>query len=382
MAYGEPARLNELNEDQLALWNRRLSQIFARQIGAARREQTPPTGDAWLFDPIASPGGDPATATISWTAFPKRIAAEAPTMASAWRRADDSRNNQEEYCEWEVARDPARQNKVIRVTFTCENEDYYRFLADEAPDLLLALYRRHVSPNVQLADLVVNGDYVAQNKWNYPQTAGAHGILMHMAQRNNSFEAAVNLVAVASWPRVDDAGAPITGEQDLIACRPFGDSRRHSDPHIGAQINALVRAGNEVSFADPVGLYMNGFDLSDWETPDGSDPDDWFRIVRGSAEHMMRVVFEAPAAAGDFVLGDVKIGGRRIQFGGQIAEKVEIRIRGLARAAPAPAPALTCGGTPFGGAPFGLAGPAATGGFGMAGEATRVPHSVTLLSPE
>lgn len=376
MPYSAPAKLGELDDRLLGLWNKTLSAIFERQIDAARGEESPSSGRAWLFNPIASSAGPPTgEATITWTAFPKRIADEAPTIVKAWQRADDSRNNQEEYCEWEVVRDPAQQNKIIRVTFTCETTDYYTFLAEQAPDLLLALYQKHVSPSVELSDLIEGGRYVAQNKWNYPQTVGAHGVLMHMGQINNSFEAAVNLTAVASWPRVDGNGHPITGEQALIACRPFGDSRRHSDPHIGAEINALVRAGSEISFADPVGLYMDSIDQTDWETPDGSDPAEWFRIVRGAPEHMLRVVFEAPAASAH-VLGDVKIGGRKLQFGGQIAEKIQIRIRGIARSAAAPAPKLTCGGAR---APVGLVAAALAPRHALA---SRMPLNVTLLSPE
>jgi len=376
MAYSEPGKLNELDAGQLAKWNDTLSRILVRQAALAAQQEIPSSGRVWLYNPIVSGGGQPVEATITWKAFPKRIADEAPTIAKAWQRADDSRNNQEEYCEWEIVRDPAQQNRVVRVTFSCETEDYYRFLAENSPELLLALYKKHVSPNVKLEDLISGGDYVPQNRWNYPQTVGAHGVLIHMAQRNNTFEAAVNLASVASWPRVDDAGRPITGEQPLIACSPFGDARRHSDPHIGAEINALVRAGNEVSFADPVGLYMHEIDQSDWETPDGSSPTNWFRVVRGNADFMLRVVFEAPPGT-DAVLGDVKIGGRKIQFGGQIAETITIRLRGLARPAQAPAPNLTCGGSrsPAGGI-------LAADSTRLDASASRVPQSVVLMSSE
>lgn len=376
MPYSAPAKLGELDNHLLELWNHDLSALFERQVEAAKAEEAPSSGRAWLYNPIAASGGPaPSEATITWTAFPKRIADEAPTIVKAWQRADDSRNNQEEYCEWEVVRDPAQQNKIVRVTFTCETTDYYTFLAEQASDLLLALYQKHVSPSVQLSDLIADGRYIPQNKWNYPQTVGAHGVLMHMAQINNSFEAAVNLTAVASWPRADGDGRPITGEQALIACRSFGDSRRHSDPHIGAEINTLVRAGNEISFADPVGLYMDSIDQTDWETPDGTDAANWYRIVRGSRDYMLRVVFEAPPSAAH-VLGDVKIGGRKIQFGGQIAEKIQIRIRGVARSAPTPAPKLTCTGAPS------RVGLLAAEMAPLRRMATRTRQNVTLFSPE
>jgi hypothetical protein len=342
MSYSAPGKMTELNPQLLAKWNVFLSKIFEREIKTAKEEAQPPASRAWIYDPIATGVGNATEANISWTAFPKRISDQSPVPGQAWARADNNRNNQEEYCEWEVARDTGPDNKILRVTLTCETADYYTFLAKEAPDLLLSLYRKHVSPQVELSDLISNNQYVPQNKWNYPQLSGMHGVVMHMAQINNSFRAAVNLSAIATWPRVDSNGVPITGEQELIACSPFGDSARHSDPHIGAQINALVRAGNEISFADPVGLYMDSFDTSDWETPDGSPAENLIRIVRGSREFALRVVFEAPAGAG-FSLGDVLIGGRKIRFGGQIVEKVRVRIRGIARPAASPALKLTCG---------------------------------------
>jgi hypothetical protein len=341
MAYSAPGKLPELSDALLNRWSAAISGIFDRQVKVAENETSPPSQTAWLYNPIKAGGGNSAEASITWTAFPKKISDQSPVPGKAWQRADNNRDDQEEYCEWEVVRDSGPERKVLRVTFSCETEDYYTFLAEETPDMLLALYRQHVSPQVQLSDLMDGDKYKPQNKWNYPQNSGAHGIIMHMAQVNNSFEAAVNLTAVASWPRIDRNGGAITGEQELIACRPFGDKARHSDPHIGAQINALVRAGNEVSFADPVGLYMHSFDTSDWETPDGSPSDSLMRIVRGSKEFALRVVFEAPQGSG-FSLGDVRIGGRKIQFGGQIAEKIRIRIRGIARKAANTAPNLQC----------------------------------------
>jgi hypothetical protein len=377
VTYSTPARIDELTTAQLNAWNQTLSKMFDQQIAIAKAERSPPSAVSPLFNPITHGGRGLAEASISWVAFPKRVASEAPTPVEAWKRADQSRNVQTEYCEWEVVRDPNNAGKVVRVTFTCEAEDYYRFLSKENPDLLLSLYHRHVSPTVQLADLMRNGAYDPQNRWNYPQLGGARGILMHMGQINNSFEAAVNLGAVASWPRVNASGQMITGEQALIACRSFGDAAWHSDPHIGAEINSLVRSGNEFSFADPVGLYIDSIDLSDFETPDQSDPKTWFRVVRGTQDFMLRVVFEAPAGSGR-LLGDVKVSGRTLAFGGQIAEKLRVRVRGIARPAATVVPALTCGGLPAT-ANMQLV---AASTYSLNAGASRLPPGINLMSPE
>lgn len=111
-----------------------------------------------------------------------------------------------------------------------------------------------------------------------------------------------------------------------------------------------MRAGNEVSLADPAGLYIDSIDTTDWETPDGSQPSEWIRVVRPEIDRKtgveptdfaLRVIVEAPAGS-DFTLGDVTIGGNKIAFGGQIADKVSVRLRGIARPAPSQAPILPC----------------------------------------
>jgi hypothetical protein len=354
--FAAPGNLHELSDANAKAWNDQLSDFFdtgrteaakaAQDVGADPDRQ-------WFYNPITSPTPPPAaTKDITWIAFPKIVRSEAATDRAAWRKADDDRDEQSEYCEWETLRDPVRNNEVVRVTLTSETPDYYRFLAEHDRDHLLDLYRTHVSPQVQPSDLIVGGQYQTRNRWNLPQTAGDRGRIMHMAQGNNELLAAIILAAVASWPRAQGDGDGITNEQPLIACAQFGEAGRHSDPHIGALVNELVRAGNEVSLADPAALYIDAIDTTDWETPDGSRPSDWIRVVRPEIERKagveptdfaLRVVVEAPAGS-DAVLGDVTIGGNKIAFGGQVADKVSVRLRGIARAAPSQAPILACAG--------------------------------------
>jgi hypothetical protein len=96
--------------------------------------------------------------------------------------------------------------------------------------------------------------------------------------------------------------------------------------------------------------YIDAIDTTDWQTPDGSRPSEWIRVVRPEIERKTgvestdfapRVAVEAPAGS-DAVLGDVTIGGNKIAFGGQIADKVSVRPRGIAREAPSQAPTLSC----------------------------------------
>ena len=44
---------------------------------------------------------------------------------------------------------------------------------------------------------------------------------------------------------------------------------------------------------------------------------------------VLRLEYEVPPGQG-FVVGDLKIGGRRIEFGGQLAEQITVVIHGTA----------------------------------------------------
>lgn len=372
-----PGNIPELDPTGIQAWTLSLAEDFAAEVAQAKTVPNPDQGQAWFFNAATEDLAGTQTLDIGWTAYPKK--------ASPLQHAlvDDKRDLQEEYCEWEVARVNGR---VVRITFTTETPDYYEFLWKHDKPKLLALYQKHVSPAVRLPDLGnAQGGYNPRNAWNWPTQS--RGALMHMGQVNNSLRAAMNLSARASWPIVDEQGTPVTSEQGLIRALQFGDAARHSDPHIGAQINALVRDGNEVSFADPVGLYIDEIDLAGFELPDNSSALRLMQVTRGDADFMLRVVFEAPAGA-NFVLNDVTVDGRPLRFGSQIAERIKVRVRGAARPAAAPAPRLQLPGLTVAGA---LADAAANanaavrrrpGAPAAAPGATRAGPTESLLSPE
>ena len=54
-----------------------------------------------------------------------------------------------------------------------------------------------------------------------------------------------------------------------------------------------------------------------------------YDIVRGSPGQILRLEYRVPPGAG-FVVGDIRIGGRRIEWGGQIAEHVTCTVGGVA----------------------------------------------------
>ena len=277
-----------------------------------------------FFNMLRTPPGDDATSKdIDWPAFPRQVQINSVTDKQRWRTADSSRDNQDEYCEWSVTRDP-QTDKIIRVTFTSEGPEYWQFLGAVAPARVLELYRQHVNSEVKHSDLFQNGKYVSRNRWNNSTTNGA----MHLVQRSNTLGAEIELAAAATIVRLKN-GVPITEAQQLIDCGAYGEPERHSDPHIGAVVNELARAKADITLANPVGLYIAGLSVAGWAAPDGSNASDYWTITRGTKEKALRAVYEVPAGKG-FVVGDITIAGRPIEFGAQIADFIRIKLTGLA----------------------------------------------------
>ncbi len=321
--FDPPGLLDDFDDAQRDAW----SVWISNELDSAAAGE-PATYDndaprAQFFNPSkVDIADDQQTLDISWTAFPKRIASAAASDLQRWRAADASRDVQDEYCEWSVQRDD--DDKVVRVTFTCEGPEYWTTLAGFAPDKVLALYQKFISPHVQHADLFPGGVYDRRNRWNASTREGA----MHLIQGANTLHAEIELAGGATIVRTRN-GQLLTDEQALIRCGQYGAAGRHSDPHIGERVNSLTRAKADVTLANPIGLYFDDLVTAGWVTPDGSDPKQYWSYLRGTAGRYVRAVYEVPPAKG-FVVGDIEIGGKPIRFGGQIADFIKIKLTGLA----------------------------------------------------
>ncbi|MBY5523582.1 phospholipase D-like domain-containing protein [Rhizobium leguminosarum] len=276
-----------------------------------------------FFNPLANPpDADAEVATISWNAFPRQVRINSLSDMQRWRKADSSREVQDEYCEWSLERDLAT-GKIVKVDFTCEGPEYWEFLASHDPEKVVALYRELVSPAVRREDVFVGGRYQRKNRFNSSTSGG----IVHLVQAANTLTAEIELGAAATIRRRRN-GQDITDAQALIRCSRYGAPERNSDPFIGEQVNAQARRLADVTLNNPVGLYLHQFNPVGWETPDGSDARDHWRYTRGRDGHFVRATYEVPAGRG-FVVGDIKIDGRPIQFGAQIADFITIKLEGL-----------------------------------------------------
>jgi hypothetical protein len=118
----------------------------------------------------------------------------------------------------------------------------------------------------------------------------------------------------------------------LIARAGYGGANRCSDPTIGASVNHLAALGYAVTLADPVGLYMDHLDMTGFTFGDSVAPIDpgWFTVIRGAPGRIARAVFEVPATEKRTV-SDVKIAGEPIAHGGQLAERMTVKLVAMAR---------------------------------------------------
>lgn len=323
--FDPPGHLTDFNEAQRDAWHRFISQRLDQAAEGFPNDYDYDSPRGQFFNQAkVDSDADTQVLDITWVAFPRTVAVSSVSAVQRWRRADSSRDPQDEYCEWSVERDP-ETDKIARVSFTCGGPEYWSYLATTSPTAALALYQQFISPDVQLEDLFLpSGRYNPRNRWNATTVNGA----MHLIQPSNTLSAEIELAAGSSVVRMV-GGDLLSGEQELIQCGQYGVASRHSDPHIGAVVNSLTRQKADVTLEDPIGLYFGGLNTAGWRTPDDSDPGSYWRYVRGTEDKPVRAVFEVPRERG-FAVGDITVQDRTIDFGAQIADHIDMKLTGVA----------------------------------------------------
>lgn len=349
--FGAPGGADDLDEQLAAAWSDFISGTLDAEV--ARLQQ----GHAGLTPQFYNPARLDVSATpapISWPAFPNIIEINFGDDPQKMFTEGERRDNQDEYLEWATTRD---QGKITRIAFTCEGPEYWNFVARNDPDLLVSLYSSIVGQPVPRQDLLTaGGTYRARNIWNRQHA-------VHLVQPNNTLGAEINIAAQATLLRRHGGHDPVTDPIELIECSRFGVPDRHSDPHIGDVVNQQARAGRSVTLADPIGLYIQELpDPGDLgiRKPDGTAPGpEYWRLERGTAQHVLRAVFAVPdgetANGVPFVVGDMTIEGDPVEFGGQIVKAgLRMTLTGLVGASgvfhnpsfPCPGPQFAVAATP------------------------------------
>jgi hypothetical protein len=315
-----------------ARWSARMSNNFDQAVADVTGSLTATGGTPQFYNPVTNgstaPDAAPPAGKITWNGFPRKFLGSGPGVQPNFAGAEPALaagapRPQDEYLEWFVTR---AAGKITQVVFTCEGWDYYEFLGAEAPDILVRLYQTFVNPAIVRADLFTGTRYNRLNRFNTSEGA------MHLTERANNLFAEVFLAA-QSTVRRRRGTVEVTGGAPLCTCGGLGDPRRNSDPTIAAAVNGLARQRRRITLADPVGLYIDKLDMASFRLPNGSRlPATWFRVLRGAAGFTLRAVF-APPPGSPLTVSDIRIGGTPIQFGGQIAQNITMRISGVASVA-------------------------------------------------
>lgn len=321
--FDTPAGVNDLSPELKKAWGQQISDWVEEE-----RNHLPEGYADFFFNETMTPADNGTVAPIIWEGFPRHWKLKYPDdEQQRWEAAEKiyisqgiKFRYQDEYLEWISFKE---NNKLKKVVFTCEGPEYWEFIAENDKQLLLELYRKYVSPDVQLADLFTGDEYNRSNKWNT-----THGI-MHLTQPNNTLRAEVNLAARASILQKKEDVDPVTDTHDLICCSGFGAEERFSDPTIGAAINSFVRRGLSVTLNNPIGLYISKLKTAGIEVPAGFKVKDFWKIIRGDKDNQMilRAEFSAPDGVD---LESVKVGGKPLKLGAQLAEMIDMVIYGKA----------------------------------------------------
>jgi hypothetical protein len=276
-------------------------------------------GGGELFDATVFDARIAATRSATWMAFPRQLMAvrHRDGRRAAFAAAEQRRyeGEQFEYCEWHTTRDG--DGRVTKVVFTTETPEYWALLASYHPNKVLELYREHVHPDVAEEDLFVPGpeDKPVYDPYNHWNTAAG---IVHYVTIINTLAAAAGVL---------EGGVAENGVPDGYHLPPRAPES--ADDRLARDVGALARRGLSITPADPVGLYIDGWDDTGWTKPDGEPVGDYWTVTRGGPGAVLRLEYEVPAGEG-FVVGDIRIGGRPVEFGGQLAEHVAVAARAQA----------------------------------------------------
>jgi hypothetical protein len=292
-------------------WHRLVSDLLKKRVQGS--------GAGEFFDPSQSDFTPASEHVYAWMGFPRpHLVVDHRDDREAAFRAGEDRKAQHEYLEWHVERDGAGQ--IVKVTFTTETPEYWQLLAAAEPDVVLALYREFFGAAVRRAHLFDSrGRYKPENVWNTERgivhyVMSINGIAPLLQAEEDTPVVRRALDNYDALPLVFAGGTPLFTS---------------ADARFSLDIGVLSRQGLSVTVREPVGLYMIEWDDTGFTKPDGKPVDNYWRVVRGTPEAALRLEYAVPASEG-FTVGDIRIGGRPIRYGGQLAEHVTVMAAGLA----------------------------------------------------
>ncbi len=326
--FDTPGRLRDLPDSSpfYVDWHEEISwQITSTGESALMSAFEPPVPGSGFYNASLTEMKAVGTRALVWMGFPRDLLLDGSSSErrEAFRKGDtrgvataDGRTTQVEYLEWFTERDA--RGRIRKVTFTTEIPEYWAalFRSPGGPERVLELYRELLGhPEISLSEITDEaGKYDPLNPWN-TERGIIHYIVERASGEVNTLGGAMNLAALGAY-------GPLVSDNFQLS----GSAPTSSDPRVTLDARCLTRKGVQITLAEPIGLYMGGWDDTGWSKPDGRPVDNYWKVERpggASGPPALRLVYEVPVSEG-FVVGDIRIGGRPIEFGGQIAEHVTV----------------------------------------------------------
>ena len=124
--FDPPGELSDLNDAGHKEWSNFISTAVDAAI-AGRTDHTNDSPRAQYYNLTKTDtASDAKFQEVSWIAFPRVVKLNSVSDQQRWRRAESSRDVQDEYCEWSVTR--RADGKITRATFTCEGPEYWELI--------------------------------------------------------------------------------------------------------------------------------------------------------------------------------------------------------------------------------------------------------------
>ncbi|MBK9730410.1 MAG: hypothetical protein IPO83_03825 [Chitinophagaceae bacterium] len=176
--FSPPAYIQDLNETLKDAWSNIIDNWYKQAIRYLRESHGIP--NPYLFNLLEHPEAENGPVReIPWNGYPRKYKLVFPNQDERWRMTESVVNrdlngrstpyrylvngnyikatdiffrDQDEYCEWKSFYDPV-SNHLKKIVFTCENPEYWTFIAENDRQLLLAKYREITGENVVMDDL-------------------------------------------------------------------------------------------------------------------------------------------------------------------------------------------------------------------------------------
>ncbi len=352
MEYKTPGEVDDLKKDLLKIWNDKLRQAYRKGCSAESMCEQ-------FFTLEPQQLKQAKTVDMRWSANPSEVqicmGAKVARQLSDWA-VQGRQHLHNEYCEYSILRKRDQKGKMRpkRVQVTTELREYWLFLAMYEPQLLyqattdvlgfepdwVALYgmdepwnlsvkQRKLAFCRQLAGHGNSREMIAEGVEMYPEGELNLHHALFMTHPINTLEDLFYLVKFGAKPyaRSTTHGLePATSEQIFRYCGSEHLGCRHADP-TAVSMHSNVFYGKQVSFANPVGIYILSFADNVFYYKDRLIPKAWIRWKRGQ-EGMYQHLEFGPGDDEDIFLDDISINSGTTQQtltgGYQLLQQLEV----------------------------------------------------------